>query len=165
MKPITVKSNLDLTMYYKISMIIVLKQQLLIISTIFFLLSILGYFYLGFQASDILSLGVSWIITFAIIIPLIIWFRCKANMSNFPVLAEGADIIITEDSLECISPSITTKAAWTTILKGTEYQKHFVLLAKTRSIYYFPKDGFSCESDIEKFKEVVAANNIKSNFK
>lgn len=165
MEPITIKSDLNLKTYYKISMKIIFTGKPIIAVFIFMIICLSWYVYNGVFEMDTTMMLIVWAALFFAILPLTTWFRCKANMTKFPVLAEGADIIVSENAIECVALSSASKSAWTTIQKGTEYDEYFVLLAKTKSIYYLPKNGFSSVDDIEKFKKIVGINNIKNNFK
>lgn len=166
MKAVTIVTNIDLKTYYKISMAISYKRVPLLVVIIVAVLMGIIYAFDGVFEWDVFAGLMAWMIfVYGIAMPVLIWFMCKKNMKKSPILAEGATYTITKDFIENVSPSCTSKTNWNYIKKVVESDKYFAMLTGGRAFHYLAKDGFASIDDVERFRQMVKANNIKNNFK
>jgi len=165
MEDIKINSVLDLRTYFNISMLTQLKTRTFVRMLIYFALMQVCFFYNApFNWTSEIYIISFFVIFYGIVIPLLVYFGARRNMSKIIALGEPKVYTINNEQIALQGETVSATVTWAHIAKFIEREKYFILMPPSSAFYYFPKAGFQSEDDITRLKNLVKEKDIKMSY-
>ncbi|MCM1565545.1 MAG: YcxB family protein [Dehalobacter sp.] len=128
-------------------------------------LSVCAFFVLGLVLFITIKNGFSAYYNGLLIVFLIISLLFFAIYYIYPInryikvykIWKVSTFIFTSENIEIIRDYAQSICKWTMFIKACELKRYFILVDINKSLTILPKSAFGDESDIEKFKNILAS--------
>jgi len=96
-----------------------------------------------------------------IIIPMLTSYFARKNFRANPSANSEISWTISREDLHIKTASSEARFRWHQLVKIEEKKKGFLLFPQPRNAHWIPKSGFSCERDLDVFRDLIRNSDVE----